>query len=496
MHLSTPSGMFPLKALIYNIAAAAMSHDTRLKFIIIGGSTAGLASAIALRADGHDVLVLEKQSQLGGPVAIPTGGVRLPPNGCKILFDWGLEAEIRANAIVGEGFTVYRYEGADSGRDFIGTHSWDPELLSEARGDFLQMRHNDVLRILYDAALREPSRTEQNGHTSRPAVTIEFGAEVVDADFDTCSVTLQSGTVHRGDVLIGADGASGFVRTRLLAEQDEPNDGEPTGLAVYSAVIPKTAAIADPELAKLYEYPQRNRVSFFMGANRGAQAFLAGIDEDVVFWVYTPDASQDGTWTESVERQITDILGPCEPMIERLAALAGPATCVQIKNHHELESWVSNSGKVVVVGEAAHPFPVIALHTYSIAIEDGAFIGKIFSHTRNPARIEEFLHAFEENRKSRCLHIDGAEKKYIAVMALPDGPMQAGRDSVMRANEAAGRNVMDSGDLSELQGMWDDMRMVFGYDPADDADEWWMSWGRLRDAPNASSGNGHVQCAR
>lgn len=96
--------------------------------------------------------------------------------------------------------------------------------------------------------------------------------------------------------------------------------------------------------------------------------------------------------------------------------LSGPATCVQIKNHYELDSWVSDSGKVVVLGEAAHPFPVcnlasvclifalissekiISLHTYSVAIEDGAFIGKIFSHTSDPGRIMEFLHAFQENR--------------------------------------------------------------------------------------------------
>ncbi|KAJ7661461.1 hypothetical protein DFH06DRAFT_374144 [Mycena polygramma] len=472
-----------------------MSHNTRLKFIIIGGSTAGLASAIALRADGHDVLVLEKNSQLGGPAAIPTGGVRLPPNGCKVLFDWGLGAEVRANAIVGEGFTVYSYEGTNSGRDFIGTHRWDPELLNEARGDFLQIRHNDLLRILHDAALREPSRTEQNGHVSMATVTIEFGAEVVDADFDACSVTLQSGTVHRGDALIGADGASGFVRKCLLAEEDESNDGEPTGLAVYSAVIPKAVAIADPEVAKLYEYPQRNMVSFSMGANRGAQAFLAGKDEDVVLWVYTPDASQDGTWTEPAERKITDIIGRCGPLIGRLAALSGPATCVQIKNHRQLESWVSKSGKVVAVGEAAHPFPIISLHTYSIAIEDGAFIGKIFSHTRDPARIKEFLHAFDEHRKSRCLHIDNAEKKYITMMAL-EGPARAQRDATMRANEAAGRNVMDSGDPSDLQQMWEDMRTVFGYDPADDANEWWVSWGRLRDAASACSGDDDAQCAQ
>jgi hypothetical protein len=68
---------------------------------------------------------------------------------------------------------------------------------------------------------------------SGPTVTIEFDAEVVDADFDACSVTLRSGVVHRGDVLIGADGASGFIRQRLLEEEGDPEDDELNGLAVY-----------------------------------------------------------------------------------------------------------------------------------------------------------------------------------------------------------------------------------------------------------------------
>ncbi|KAJ7740576.1 hypothetical protein B0H16DRAFT_1464808 [Mycena metata] len=446
-----------------------MSRDPRLKFIIVGASAAGLASAIALKAAGHNVLILERDPQLGGPD--------------DILFDWGLEGELRANAVVGEGFTVYKYEGKADGRDYIGTNRWDPELLSEARGDFLQMRHRDLLRILSNAALREPS-APQNGRTATSKVTIRFGAEVVDADFDACSVTLRSGEVFQGDALIGADGATGFIRRRLLEEEGRPTDYVPKGLAVYSAIIPKSIAVKDREVSKLYQYPQKNMVSFSMGANRGAQAFLAGKEEDIVFWVYTPDTSQDGTWIKTAEKQIPDVLGQCDPLIKRLAALAGPATCVQMKNHYELESWVSQSGKVLALGEAAHPFPVISLHTYSIAIEDGAFIGKIFSHTRDPARIPEFLNAFEENRKPRCLHIDKSEMQHVDIMALPFGPMQAGRDAAMRANEAAGRNVMDVGEV-HLQAMWDDMRMVFGYDPADDADDWWMSWGRLRDAPNA-----------
>jgi hypothetical protein len=39
-----------------------------------------------------------------------------------------------------------------------------------------------------------------------------------------------------------------------------------------------------------------------------------GKDEDVVFWVYTPDSIQEGTWKEPAERNIKDVVGSCDPM--------------------------------------------------------------------------------------------------------------------------------------------------------------------------------------
>jgi hypothetical protein len=48
---------------------------------------------------------------------------------------------------------------------------------------------------------------------------------------------------------------------------------------------------------------------------------------------------------------------PCG-RIRKLAALAKSAACIQITDPYRLRSWVSESGKVVVLGEAAHPYPV------------------------------------------------------------------------------------------------------------------------------------------
>jgi len=464
------------------------SNPSGLDFIIIGASVAGLASAIALKASGHNVLVLERERQLGGSDSIPSGVARVPPNGSKILFDWGLGSEVVENTIVSEGFMVYKYTGGQGpGLDSVGLNRWDPEFLTEARGDFRIFRHRDLLQILYDAAIRPSSR--DNVQKPSPTVTVLFGAEVVRIDMNACLVVLHSGDIHTGDAVIGADGAGGVVRQSLMREQLEDPTAtvekydRPTGLSVYSAIISRADGLAVPEFAKFYDSPHSNLGTVCVGSNRGALTSILGKSSDLAISVYTPDGSRDG-WTQVAEKKISDILGPCDIPFQKLGALAGPSVCVQIKDHYELESWVSESGRVVVLGNAAHPFPPAAMNGYAIALEDGAFMGKIFSHTRNRNRVPEFLYAFEEHRRDRCCRIRNADKQYITTLTLPDGEMQEARDALMRANQAAGRNVMDAPE-SDLQQIIDEMRMVFGYEPTDDADEWWMSWGRLRDASEA-----------
>lgn len=44
---------------------------------------------------------------------------RVPPNGCKILFDWGLEAETRAKTTIGNGFSLYKCKMYSSSIKFI-----------------------------------------------------------------------------------------------------------------------------------------------------------------------------------------------------------------------------------------------------------------------------------------------------------------------------------------------------------------------------------------
>ncbi|KAF7345102.1 FAD-binding-3 domain-containing protein [Mycena venus] len=454
--------------------------NSALNFIIVGASVSGLASAIALRSAGHNVLVLEKDPQLGGIGSIPNGSscAQIPPNACKILVDWGLEEEIKAKSASIAGFSLYSYPGGQvPSPDHLGINRYDPEMLTEARGGYMQLAHRDLIRILHDRALKPYDLDQPNGEPSGSRISVIFGAEVVNVDCDACSVTLRSGEIHTADAIIGADGANGPVRRALMEEEDtSPESDVPTGMAAYSAIVPNALALDGIDWFTWS--------TLWLGPNRGLRTFPVGKENDVSLMMYTTDSSHDGTWTEEAEIKFTDVLGDCDQHIQKMVALAGPATCVQIKEPGDLECWVSESGRVLILGDAAHPLPPGSLHSYSISLEDGLFIGKIFSHTRNTDRVPEFLRAFQEHREPRCTRIRQIEKEYIFYITLPEGEMQAARDASLRERHAAGENALGG----DLQQMAEDLRMVFGYDAADDADEWWVTWGRYHRSSVSSPG--------
>jgi len=245
--------------------------NSGLNFIIVGASVSGLASAFALKNAGHNVLVLEKDPQLGGIGSVPNGSgcAEIPPNGSKILLDWGLEAEVKANAAPISGFSAYKYsEGQVPSPDHLGNNLWDPELLSEARGGYMQFVHRDLVRILYDAALK-PSKNRLN-KTEEGRVSVLFGAEVVNVDCEACSVTLRSGQIHSGDAIIGADGAKGVVRRALMQEEDaSAESGIATGIAAYSAIVPHNL-LPEHDLALFCGYPG---CTVWFGPNRALRTF-------------------------------------------------------------------------------------------------------------------------------------------------------------------------------------------------------------------------------
>ncbi len=115
-----------------------------------------------------------------------------------------------------------------------------------------------------------------------------------------------------------------------------------------------------------------------------------------------------------------------------------------------------------------------------MAVEDGAVLARMFSHLSEDRQIDSFLYAFQELRQPRTRSVRAGEFGNIFYMTLEDGEDSRQRDKSMRAMAAKGTNVLEglNGDVSRL---WDEIRTIFGYDCEDEADDWWMQWGMLRE---------------
>ena len=82
-------------------------------------------------------------------------------------------------------------------------------------------------------------------------VKVRKGCTVSSFNPEDASVTLQSGEIVRGDLLVGADGVKSLAR-RAIGKNVEPHE---TGDTCFRVVIPGEKLLANPRLAPLSKDP-------------------------------------------------------------------------------------------------------------------------------------------------------------------------------------------------------------------------------------------------
>ena len=115
-----------------------------------------------------------------------------------------------------------------------------------------------------------------------------------------------------------------------------------------------------------------------------------------------------------------------------------------------------------------------------MGVEDGAVLAKLFSHLHTRDQISEFLYAFQDLRQPRCETVVAAETGIIHYMSMPNCADQEMRDQAMMAKAATDANLLKVSDGEEESREWAEIKNVFGYDAEDEADNWCVSWGLLK----------------
>ena len=129
-------------------------------------------------------------------------------------------------------------------------------------------------------------------------------------------------------------------------------------------------------------------------------------------------------------------------------------------------------------------------HGASLAAEDGAVLGSLFSRlqTNSQDEIIRLLSAYQEIRQGRCTELSKSEYEKVHFSVLEkDDPMRVARDAGFAI--ARQQQSLDWANVDDdvLNRAWEEFKGSYAYDAYDAADDWWVDWGMLRERIRAAS---------
>jgi salicylate hydroxylase len=182
--------------------------------------------------------------------------------------------------------------------------------------------------------------------------------------------------------------------------------------------------------------------------------------------------------------------------VQKLVKLAQTMTPTSHTIYEPFDNWVHESGKVVLVGEAAHPLMVCMFassfytppndcwfpqpngsHNAAMSIEDAMTLSTLFSLPAAKSHTSILLSAYEELRQPRCAATQASELRKRDFVCLPLGPEQQARDDGLR--DARARALLDWDDAEEefLRETWEEYIDLFAFDAREAVEDWWTKWG-------------------
>jgi len=358
---------------------------------IIGAGLGGLTAALALMRDGHHVRVYEQAPVLGEVGA----GITVSPGAGQGLASLGLEAELLAASapIPDIAFAHYR-----TGELLAGRFERDAPL---DRG-FVTPRHihrADLHAILLAAVRAMDPQAVVSAKRLVGAVLDPDGATAAFADGDAA----------RADILIGADGARSSVR-RLLFEDSSPQFA---GQIAFRCLIPRE--IAAPCLSA-------GNAAVFLGPGRVFNRYLIrqGTLVNVIGLAQSDLWRNEGWNTPATPEEFIGVFEGFHEDVLGLVARAPPESLIKwgLFVREPLNGW--SSGRVILIGDAAHPIlPFLGLGA-ALAIEDGLVLARAIATGASPPAA---FAAFERARTERVetVRLESIRQGRILQSGEPDG---------------------------------------------------------------------------
>ncbi len=333
-----------------------------LETLVIGGGIGGLTAAIALRRDGHNVTVIEKDPDWAvyGVGIIQQGNVLRAMKQLDLLDD---------------------YVAAAVGFDFVAIHAPDGTQVAKVPSPRLVEGYPANVGIARPALQKVlGDRTIAAGADVRLGIT----AHSIDDDGEGVTVRFSDGTDGRYDIVIGADGVYSDTRQKILPDAEKP---EYTGQAVWRYNLPRPA-----ELDSLHVYNGPTGVGL-----------VPMSDELMYMYVTTPEPGNPWYDKNGLAQVMREKLAGTAPQIRELAeSIADDDGVVYRPLEGMLVRGAWHKGRVVLLGDAVHATTPHLGQGAGMAIEDSIVLAEELAKAESP---EEAFAAYRERRFERCRYI-------------------------------------------------------------------------------------------
>jgi salicylate hydroxylase len=307
--------------------------------LIVGGGLGGLTAALALARRGLEARVLE-----GAPAFGAIGyGIQFGPNVFHMFDCIGVSDAVLEHADSPPALVMF---DALNGRE-VTRISTGPSLRARFKHPYIIIHRVDMHDILLDACKREPAIT-----LVQDAMVTRF-----DEHDDGVTVTTEDGRTFSGPVLIGADG----IRSRIRAQLFDDGGPVPNGYTAFRTIVPMRDVPADVQrdIVALWGGPGFHIVHYPL---RHGELFN-------IVAVFRRPASAERSDAAAYRAELEQVYRDAHPTLKALLALFDLSRRQAIADRDPIRHW--HRGRVVLLGDAAHPTIQSMAQGACMAIEDG-----------------------------------------------------------------------------------------------------------------------------
>ena len=355
-----------------------------MNVIIVGAGIGGLVSALCLDAKGHKVKIYEQAeilSELGA-------GIQLSPNATKVLNYLGLFKDLEPYIFEPNSFQFLNFS--------TGKVITERKLGKAIKKDFNSPNYDIHRADLQRVLLNKIKIKNIDIHTNMKVTNVGNNKNSAFIEVD--------GKEIQADLVIGADGIHSKVSDSLFGKKE----------IIYTGNVAWRMLIPVEELPENLILPD---TTVWLGPNKHFVTYHVNGGKSInCVCLVEQDGWLNESWSEKGEiGELKRAYKGWNRTIETLLQHADPNTLYKWALHDRLPMKQWSKGRIIVLGDAAHPMLPFLAQGAAMAIEDGAVLANCID---NFDEVEEALKYFEKIRKPRTSYVQSAARRNAKVLHL------------------------------------------------------------------------------